>query len=187
MKETKPYPKFPKEKETEIFKALAHKSYRDVGKDFGIEGEDAYITAVVFSIARKIKKAPELWGISQETKDVIQQGMDSRSVKKNPKIKSEVALLEESFRDKLDTIRDTVADIIKKKLNKGNTNKGIDYFKLSELKDLLATAIDKSRLLRGESTENIIKMAKIDVDNLKPEDAMAVIMKARDLLIDNKK
>jgi hypothetical protein len=84
-------------------------------------------------------------------------------------------------------MRDTVAEIITKKLNKYNTKKGVDEVSIRDLKDLLAMAIDKSRLLKGESTENIVKMSKIDTENLSPEDAMKVILKARELMLDSKK
>lgn len=183
--------RFTKEKEAEMFKALAHKSYKEVGKDFGLhlvyDNDDARVTSTVFAIARKIRKAPELWGLSKDVIDVVQQAIDKRNVKVNPALKSDIAIAEESFRDKLDTMRDTVAEIITKKLNKYNTTKGIDNVQLRDLKDLLAMAIDKGRLLRGESTENLIKLSKIDTDNMSPEEALKVIMKARDALIEGKK
>ena len=183
--------RFTKEKEAEMFKALAHKSYKEVGKDFGLHliypDDDTRITSVVFGIARKIRRAPEVWGLSTDAMQVIQEQIDRRSVKKNPKIKSDIAIMEESFRDKLDTMRDTVAEIITKKLSKYNTVKGIENVHIRDLKDLLGMAIDKGRLLRGESTENLIKMSKLDTDSMSPEEAMKVILKAREVLIEGKK
>lgn len=180
-----------KEQEADMFKSLAHKTYKAVGYDYGINlmfpGNDIKVTHFVHGIANKIKKAPEVWGLSQDTVDVIQEALDSRSIRNNPKINSDIALQEESFRDKLDGMRDTVAEIIQRKLKKYNTNKGHEDVQLRDLKDLLAMAIDKGRLLRGESTENLVKMSKIDTESLTPEDAMRVIMKARDSLIENKK
>ena len=84
-------------------------------------------------------------------------------------------------------MRDTVADIIVRKLKKYNTAKGHEDVQLRDLKDLLAMAIDKGRLLRGESTENLVKLSKIDTDNMSPEDAMKVILKAREILVEGKK
>jgi hypothetical protein len=180
-----------KEMEVEIFKLAAHKSYKDIGYQYGIQymfpGEDNRVSSYIYDIIRKIKKAPEIWGISEDLVEVVQTALDKRNVKKNPAIKSDIALEEESFRDKLDGMRDTVAEIITKKLNKYNTKKGVDEVSIRDLKDLLAMAIDKSRLLKGESTENIVKMSKIDTENLSPEDAMKVILKARELMLDSKK
>lgn len=180
-----------KEQEAEMFKSLAHKTYKAVGYDYGIHlmfpGNDTRVTTFVHQICDKIKKAPEIWGLSQDTVDVIQEALDSRSIKNNPRVSSDLALQEESFRDKLDSMRDTVAQIITRKLKKYNTVKGAENVQLRDLKDLLAMAIDKSRLLRGESTENIIKLSKIDTDSMSPEEAMKLILKAREMLVDGKK
>lgn len=191
--ETKPtiIARLTKEQETNIFKALAHKSYKEAGKEYGLHliynDDDAKITSAVFSIARKIKKAPELWGLSKDTVDVVQQALDSRSVRKNPRLRAEVAIQTESFRDKLDNMRDTVAEIIDKKLKKYNTAKGVDNVQLRDLKDLLGMAIDKGRLLRGESTENIIKHSSINTEDLDPKEALAIVMRAREALVESKK
>jgi hypothetical protein len=180
-----------KEQESQIFKALAHKTYKDVGYEFGIHlmypNNDVAVTAFVHRLAEKIRKAPELWGISEDAMEVIEKAIASRSIKNNPAIKSDMALQEESFRDRLDGMRDTVADIIVRKLKKYNTAKGHEDVQLRDLKDLLAMAIDKGRLLRGESTENLVKLSKIDTDSMSPEDAMKVILKAREILVEGKK
>jgi hypothetical protein len=180
-----------KEQEAEMFKSLAHKTFKQVGYDYGVHlmypNNDPKVTSYVHRLAERIKKAPDVWGISEDTVEVIKEALNSRSIKKNPAIKSDLALQEESFRDKLDTMRDTVAEIITKKLQKYNTATGLKDVQLRDLKDLLSMAIDKSRLLKGESTENIIRMSKLDTDSLSPEDALKVIMRARDVLVEGKK
>lgn len=180
-----------KEQQAAMFKSLAHKTFKEVGYEYGIHlmfpGNDVRVTSFVHEIVKKIKKAPEIWGLSQDTVDVIQEALNSRSIKNNPNVRSDIALQEESFRDKLDTMRDTVAEIITRKLKKYNTVKGAENVQLRDLKDLLSMAIDKGRLLRGESTENLVKLSKLDTDNMSPEDAMKVILKAREVLTDGKK
>lgn len=180
-----------KEQETEIFKALAHKTYKEIGYEYGVHlmypGNDIKVTSFVYDIAKKIKKAPELWGISEDVVDIVQEALDSRSIKKNPGLRSDMALAQESFRDKLDEMRDKVAELIGRKLKKYDTAKGIDNVQLRDLKDLLSMAIDKGRLMRGESTENIKKLSPLNVDDMSPEEALGVIMKARDALIEGKK
>lgn len=180
-----------KDQEALIFKSLVHKTYKEAGHDFGIHmmfpDDDTKVTSFVFNIARRIKKAPELWGISPDVVDVVQEAMDKRSIKKNPGLKSDLALQEESFRDKLDVMRDTVAEMIDKKLKKHNSVRGIDGISIRDLKDLLSMTIDKSRLMRGESTENIKKMSPLDTEKMTPEEALAVVIKARDILIEGKR
>ncbi len=180
-----------REQEAQMFKSLAHKTYKEVGYDFGVHlmypDNNASVTQFVYSIVNKIRRAPELWGLSEDTIEVIQEAIDARSVAKNPRIKGEIALQEESFRDKLDNMRDTVAEIIQRKLKKYNTNKGHEDVHLRDLKDLLSMAIDKGRLLRGESTENLIKLSRIDTDDMTPEEALKIVMKSRDALVESKK
>lgn len=180
-----------KEQEAMIFKSLAHKTYKEAGYDFGVQymfpNNDKRVTSFVAEIAKKIKKAPELWEISEDTVEVIQEALDSRSIKKNPHYNSDVALQEESFRDKLDDMRNKVAALIFKKLKKYDKVNGLKDVQLRDLKDLLGMAIDKGRLLRGESTENIKKLSPLNVDSMKPEEALAIIMKAREVLIEGKK
>ena len=180
-----------KEQEALLFKALAHKTFKDVGYEYGIQfmypGNDIAVTAFVHRLADKIRKAPELWSISEDAMEVIEEAIASRSISKNPGLKSDIAIQEESFRDKLDSMRDTVAEIITRKLKKYNTVKGQENVQLRDLKDLLSMAIDKGRLMRGESTENLIKMSRIDTENMTPAEALKVIMKARDALIEGKK
>lgn len=187
---TRKMPPMTKALELEIFKSLAYKSYKDVGYDFGFQHfyeNDKLITAAVFAIARKIRKAPELWGISSDAVEVIEDALASRSVKNNPKIKSDIAIMEEGFRDRLDTMRDKVADIIMLKIAEYEKKGGHKLVSIRDLKDLLAMAIDKGRLLRGETTDNIVRLAKIDADSLSPEEALKVIMKAREALVESKK
>lgn len=180
-----------KEQEAQLFKSLAFKTYKEAGYEYGLHlmfpGNDIKVTSYVHRIADKIRKAPELWGISEDAIEVIQEAIDSRSIKNNPGIKADIALQEESFRDKLDTMRDTVAEIITRKLKKYNTAKGHEDVQLRDLKDLLAMAVDKGRLLRGESTETIKKLSPLNVEGMTPEDALRVVMKARDILIEGKK
>ena len=180
-----------KEQEVQLFKSLVHKTYKEVGYEYGVHlmfpGNDIAVTSFVHRLADKIKKAPELWGLSEDAVEVIQEALDSRSIKNNPAIRSDMALQEESFRDRLDSMRDKTAELIFKKLKKFNSPKGLEGVQLRDLKDLLVAVIDKSRLLRGESTENIKKLSPLNVEDMSPEDALKVVMKARDILIESKK
>lgn len=183
-------PRLTKEQEAEMFKALAHKSYKQVGLDFGFHfyyKTDAQVRAAVMNIVRKVRKAPEIYGISKDAVEVVDEAARSRSVKMNPKIRADIAIQNESFKDRLDTMRDKVAEMIMIKLQKYDSKRTIDGISIRDLKDLLATAIDKSRLMRGESTENIIKMSKIDTDAMSPDEALKVVMKAREAMIEARK
>ncbi len=180
-----------KEQEVNLFKSLIRKTYKEAGYEFGLHlmypNNDVKIVSVINVLVKRMIRAPELWGLSQDVVDVVKEAIESRSIRKGGKAISEANIQEESFRDKLDVMRDTVAEIISKKLKKYNTAKGVDEIAIRDLKDLLAMTIDKSRLLRGESTENIKKLSVIDTDNMNPKDALTIVMKAREALIESKK
>jgi hypothetical protein len=48
-------------------------------------------------------------------------------------------------------------------------------------------AVDKYRLVKGESTDNIIHYSKLNLDNVSPEEALTLVLKAREAVIDSKK
>lgn len=187
----KGHPILTKEQEVEMFKSLTHKSYQQVGKDFGFHyyyDTPVKIRGAVLKIVHRIRKAPELYGISQDVIAVIEEAAASRSIAKNPHIRAQIAIEEDSFKDKLDHMRDTTAEMIQKKLNRANkSSKSLEGISIRDLKDLLSMAIDKSRLLKGESTETIVKLSRIDTDSMSPDEALQVVMKAREALLDARK
>ena len=189
-KEGDPLPPLSKEQEVAIFKSLAHKSMKNVGKDFGFHfyyDTDQKIVRAIQTVSNKVKKAPELYGISEDVVDIVDEAMSKRSIRKNPLARADMALEAELFRDKLDAVRDKAADMLLMKLSKFDKKTTIDGISIRDLKDVLAMAVDKSRLMKGESTENIVKLSKVDTDNMTPEDALKVIMKAREMIVESNK
>ncbi len=184
-------PTVTKEQEVAMFKSLTHKSYQEAGKDLGFHyyfKSPVKIRGEVLKIVRRIKRAPELYGISKEVVEVVEEAAQSRSISLTPHTKSKLAIEEDSFRDRLDNMRNTTAEMIQKKLNKANkSSRSLEGISIRDLKDLLSMAIDKSRLLKGESTETIAKLSKIDTDNMSPDEALKVVMKAREALLDARK
>lgn len=188
IKEKRKAPKkFTKEEEIDIFKELTHKSISKVADDAGLY--DIYpnkraANAAVYNIATKIKKNPDAYNMDVDTVSLVIDSMSSRSLA--PKlIKSELTLQSEVFRDKLDDIRDMAADILQRKLAKIKKDKNGDA-SFRDLKELLSMAIDKGRLLKGESTEQVLHMSKIDVDGMSSKDALAMVLKAREALMENR-
>jgi len=179
-----------KEQEVEIFKALAHKTYLEVANEYGIDSvyENPGAKRIfVHNIYRRIKKAPDVYGLSKDTIDVVTEAVDSRRIVYNP---TQVFVEEREvneFKDKLEVVRDQVLDLVSKKLEKISKGKNIDTVKLSELSSTLSMVIDKARLVRGESTEHVTHFAKMDLGSVSPEDALKLVLKAREATIESKK
>lgn len=188
-------PQLTREQEADMYKQLAHKTYKVIGREMGFYDyyeTDKQVVARVMYVVGKVRKAPDLYGISQDAVDVVEAATRSRSFVINPLKRAELRVQkiaeQESFKDKLQSVRDTAAEILLKKLEKLQKGKnGIDDISFRDIKDILGTAIDKTRLLRGESTENVITSSKIDVSKLTPQESLEVIIKAREALMDSKK
>lgn len=180
-----------KDQEVEIFKALTHNTALEVGKKFGL-GEhftsDGAIRLAVHNVYMRVKKVPEFYGLTQDVVDLVTETVAARKISNNPGsvLVAERERLE--FKDKLETIRDTAAEILNKKLDKLNkSSRTIDDIKIKEIADVLSMAVDKYRLVKGESTENVIHYSKLNLDNVSPEEALSLVLKARELIIDSKK
>jgi hypothetical protein len=178
-----------REQEVEIFKHLIDKTAIEVCALYGI---DKILTSpgtqrlTVYNICKKIKKAPELYGLSQDAVDIVQASIDSRIISKKPNLVKERE--KEEFKDKLEDIRDTAVDILSKKLSLINRNKNtIMDVKLKDISDILAMSIDKIRLTKGESTETVVHLSKMSLQDVTPEQAMELVLKAREALVEGKK
>lgn len=179
-----------KEQELEIYKKLAFKSLKEVGYEYGLQHyykKDAQVRTAILNIANRIRRAPELYGITQDVCDVIDEAVSSRSIKQNPSQTFVKEIEQNEFKDKLELVRDRAVEILNKKLEKISKQKDMGDIKLKEIADVLSMAIDKYRLVRGESTDNIIHYSKVDLNNISPEQALQLVLRARDAVIDNKK
>ena len=76
--------------------------------------------------------------------------------------------------------------ILRRKLGKIKTNKELDDISFRDIKDIVAMTIDKTRLYSGQSTENVVQYSKVD-PNLSPQEAMTLLLKAREAIIEQKK
>lgn len=144
----------------------------------------------VYNVYNRVQKAPELYGITPEVVELVKETVASRKLTNTASgNKALVAEREkEAFRDKLEVIRDTAAEILNKKLLKLNkSSRSIDDIKIKEIADVMAMAIDKYRLVKGESTDNVIHYSKLELDNVSPAEALNLVLKAREAFIDSKK
>lgn len=178
-----------REQEVEIFKHLVDKTAIEVCALYGIDKilpSPGTQRLTIYNICKKIKKAPELYGLSQDAIDIVQASIDSRIISKKSNLVKERE--KEEFKDKLEDIRDTAVDILSKKLSLINKNKNtIMEVKLKDISDILAMSIDKIRLTRGESTETVVHLSKMSLQDVTPEQAMDLVLKAREALVESKK
>lgn len=178
------------EEEVEIFKGLVHKTGLELANEYNFGRcytTDGAKRLAIFNIVRKIKKSPDLYGVGTDVIELVQEAMDARKIVHNP-LQVFVKDREiKEFKDKLEVIRDQAAEILSKKLEKATKGKNIEDIKITEVSNILAMAIEKLRLVKGESTENIIHFSKMDLSKVSPEEALNLVLRAREAIVESKR
>lgn len=176
--------RFGKEKEVEIFKALANKSTLQVGIEFNFDKvykNNRAVRNAVTGIFHKIKNNADEYGLSQELVDMVQAGMDERKLAGHPSNRpTQVEETEKDIKSMVIDARDMAWDLVGRKLQRiSNNKKKLDAISFKELGWLAAVSFDKGQILKGEATENIAVLAKIDA-NITADDALSMVLEARD-------
>jgi len=175
----------------EIFMALQKDPISKVAVDFGFDKRhDTMIQArsAVYGIYKQLKNKPDMFGLSPMVVEATRQSVEHR------KTGAEMitAQLDEGekinfIKDELGGIRDKTAKIISMKLDRAmKFKREREKISLKELAGVLATVIDKSRLLGGQSTENVLHYAKVAKD-ISPDEALGIVLKAREALMEDNK
>lgn len=183
--------RFGKEKEVEIFKALAQKSALQVGLDYGFDKvykDNRAIRNAVQNIYTRLKNNSSEYGLTNEVVEIVENGMAERK-------KALVGITQPSLADKKDhepldikdamtAIRDKTFNLINQKLDMlSSSKKKLDNISFKELGVIGGIAFDKTQILKGEATEHIAVVAKID-DNVSPEQALDIALRSREATVE---
>lgn len=181
---------FGKEKEIEIFKALAVKSQYKVGLEFGFDKVYKNPRAVrnaVTQIYNRVKNNLDEYGLTQEVVDMVAQGMKTRALNATAGQTTLAETQDEiDIKDRIINIRDKTFKLIDKKLDRmSNSNKKLDAISFKDLGIIAGISFDKSQILKGEATEHIAVLGKIDT-NISPEEALEAALKMREKTVEIK-
>lgn len=177
--------RFGKDKEVEIFQALASKSTYQVGIDFGFDKvyKDARaVRNAVNSIYNKVKNNSVEYGISNDIVEIVLKGMSERKLAVHPGNRplAEKSEVNKDIKEVVTGIRDKTFGLIDKKLDRvSNSKKKLDALSFKDLGIIAGIAFDKTQILKGEATENIAVMAKID-SNITPQQALDMALSGRE-------
>lgn len=173
----------------EIFKELQTKTTTQISLEYGFNNRYKDMNqsrAAVYSVYRKVLTNPEVYGATPQLVEAVKHAVENRKAGKN--IKTELIDQREKvnfIRSELDGIRDKAAKIISMKLDRALiSKKERNQLGLKELSQVLATVVDKGRLLGGQSTENVLHYAKVAKD-ISPEEALKLVLKAREAIIES--
>lgn len=186
-----PRPKIDKETAKKMFYDLEQLTTIEVARKYGFEesytDDKTKLRFLIHNEYKNILSKPEEYGIDTTDAERIRNIVSMRSQKVNPQqLPVEVRQYVENFENTLEGVRNEAMSILKRKLERLKTNKDLEDISFRDIKDIVAMTIDKTRLLSGESTENVVQFSKID-PNLSPQDALKLLLKAREAAIEQKK
>lgn len=180
---------FGQEKEVEIFKALAHKSAREVGIEYGVDKvykNMGNVRKFIQAIYNKVRNNAPEYGVSEEVVKMVEDGMAARkaAVVGEPKEKAEDEAPVD-FKETVQDIRNQTFGLIQKKITRVNrTPSLLDKVSFKDLGIIAGITFDKLQILKGEATENITVLAKVD-SNISPEDAVKLALQTREQHVAN--
>ena len=174
-------------KRKEIFFALKQKSIYESGVACGMDPAwgRAVIKSKVDSAVKSVRNNPERFGVTpQDIEDVAVSIRTRQVVSYRPTLpaKTEEEKVQElDFKDLVLAGRKKAYQVLMKKLDRvSKTNKGIDEINLATLATTFGILFDKSQIAKGEATENVAIMAKVN-PNMSPEEALNMVLQMREV------
>lgn len=183
--------KFGKDKEAEIFKALATASTLKVGIAYGFDKvykDTRAIRNAINAISTKVRNNAEAYGLSQDVVDLVLAAMQERKVvtirgSESSSLQEKIEL-KSDIKDVVTNIRDKTFSLIDKKLDRlKNSTKKLDAVSFKDLGIIAGISFDKSQILRGEATETITVISQID-KNLSPNEIINLALSSREQNVD---
>ncbi len=177
----------------QVFLAMQQYPSTEIARKFGFEKRQGSLKkgmGLVYAIYNKVKEQPAKYGLTDEVVEATIKSVENRKQnfgQLNVKQELDIREVENFARNEMGIVRDKIIKIISMKVDKAlKSKRAREQVSLKDLSQVLATVIDKQRLLTGQSTENVLHFAKINKD-VSPEDALAIVLKARDAIIEHKK
>lgn len=174
------------EKKGFIFKMLAHKPFYETGIEFGFDKHyrDANsIKGAMYRIYTQVRAEPSKYGVSQETVDLVVDIVSKRSTANYlPTLREQNDAKENiDIKELVLSGRQKAMILVHRKLEMiGKSKKKLNETNLGTLATVAAILFDKGQIIKGEATENVAVLGKIDT-NMSPDQALDMVLKMREL------
>ena len=177
-----------------LFVMCGEKPFAEVGFEYGLDKKYKSVASMKTAVSKlytKVKNNPEKYGISYEKANEIVSKIDARQVEGLQGMTPEKLTLREQteilnpkdLKGMLIGARNKNIKLIFDKLNQISGSKRLlEETPLTQLATTFGIIFDKSQIILGQSTENIAVLSKIDKD-LKPEDALGMVLRMREQTI----
>lgn len=173
-----------------IFKALATKSFYDVGIQFGLDKHyktAAGVKNAIHRIYKQIQVEPERYAISPDLMELVTKAVSDRKIiPYNPNQKTLKEQKDENDNKTFPVLategRDKIIKIIHNKMDRiMNSRKKLDAVSIGEMAKVYSIMFDKSQIIRGEATEHVKVLSKNVDDKLSPQERIEMVLKMREV------
>lgn len=169
-----------------VFKMLAEKTLYETGLEFQFDKKYKDSRAVknaVYKIYQKVLVDPQKYAVLPETVDKVKLVISERAI-----VKPQTTLREKmdentnlDFKDLVLSGRKKAYSLLNLKMDSLlSKRKNLDEVSITALAQTFGILFDKGQIIQGEATENVALIAKIDT-NMSPEDALASVLKIREI------
>lgn len=173
------------EQELGVFKSLAYKSTLETGLAFGFDQhyrDKKSIRNAVDSVAERVKRNPEKYGVTIETMQLVADGKAHRTVNRTNET---ITLAEKEIENPdikavLQGVRDKAWRLLDRKLVRAaKSNKRLDTVSFQALGVIAGISTEKHLLLSGQATEHVALIGKID-GNIDSATAIDLVLRMRE-------
>jgi hypothetical protein len=154
-----------------LYKSLATKTYLQTGLDYGFDKyykDKRGVINRVSHLRSLVLENPDKYGVSEEVKAMVENAIMARRDERLDRTQTSLAektesLNEMDIKELVSGVRDKAFRLIHMKLDKAmKSKKERDKINLGYLNTIAGTAFDKTQVLRGEATENIMHLGLIE-------------------------
>lgn len=172
-----------------LFKKLATTTLTAVGMEMGFDKHYKSmksLKAAVYRIYNEVRATPSVFGISNDTVDLVVGNVSNRSVSVDSRnntesIREEMEIKTSDIKGMIIHGRNTAMALVNKKLEYLTRHpKALKDTSITQLGTLFGIIFDKGQIIQGQATEHVALMGKIDKD-LKPVEAIDMVLKMREV------
>jgi len=173
-----------------LVKDLVANSFNQAGINAGLDKQyknRSSLVSAVRKIYQEVKLNPEKFSVSVDIIELIEKNLKERQSIMVGKTNDSIIAKEKKELSKM-TVNELVnenskksAVLLHKKLDMiGKSKRELASVGLGTLVTAYGITFDKSRIIAGESTENIAVLAKIKTEDMTPEEMMDIMLKKRE-------
>lgn len=173
-----------------VFKALATKSIVQVANEFEFDKyykSTSGMRNAVHKIYREVQHEPEKFGLSNDTIELVVEGVEARKsiglFNNTPTVREQKEdESNKNFSELAQDGRNKAIRLLHKKMDRiDKSRKKLDNVSAGELAKVYGILFDKSQIIKGEATEHVKVLSKNIDDSLTADERLDYVLKLREV------